>query len=88
MPSINTDYHNPITSFSSLFLLISACFFCAAAFSARISETLRAACVVPFGTARLESGMAAGAAVIVVVRERRRAMRETVGMRIFCLLLE
>ena len=27
--------------------------------------------------------MAAGAAVIVVVRERRRVMRERVGMRIF-----
>ena len=32
--------------------------------------------------------MAAGAAVIVVVRERRRAMRERVGMRIFAVLLE
>ena len=32
--------------------------------------------------------MAAGAAVIVVVRERRRVRRERVGMRIFGVLLE
>ena len=76
------NYHSPITSFSSLFPFISACFFIAADFSARISDTLRAACVVPFGTARSESGMAAGAAVIVVVRERRRAMVDRVGKRI------
>ena len=79
------NYHSPMTSFSSLFLFISACFFIAADFSARISDTLRAACVVPFGTSRSESGIAAGAAVIVAVRERRRVMIDRLGI---CIMLE
>jgi hypothetical protein len=42
-----------------------------------ISDTDRAACVVPSGTARSFSGRAVGAArvVVVVVRRRRRVVR-------------
>ena len=40
---------------------------------------------MPFGMPRSVSGRAVGAAVIVVVRERRRVMSERVGM---CILLE
>ena len=40
---------------------------------------------MPFGMPRSVSGRAVGAAVSVVVRERRRVMIERVGM---CILLE
>ena len=74
-----------MTSFSlSLFFFISACFFSAAAFSARMSDTERAACVVPFGTARSGFGIAAGAARIVVAEKRRVRRRVRVGK---CILL-
>ena len=49
---------------------------------ANISDTLRAACVVPSGTARASAaGIAAGAARIVVVRVRKR-VKTRVGKRI------